>query len=113
MKLIAVGLMAVAVCVLSAGCAVCPGGATPYGNLVTCVSSPAQALAISTDASVSPSKRGTATAGAFLWMFAFGDASLDAAMADAGIKKVHHVDHQVVSVFMGLWVQDKTIVYGE
>jgi hypothetical protein len=115
MKIMALSLMAIAVCVLASGCAsnMFPGGPTPAGALVTNVKSPAQAVAVATDASATFSKCGTASAGAVLGLFAFGDASVDAAMKNAGIKKVHHVDHQINSFLLGLWVQDTTLVYGE
>ena len=90
-----------------------PGGPTPSGVFVTNVRSPAQALTVATDASATGSKCGTASAGAVLGLFAFGDASVDAAMKAAGIRKVHHVDHEVNSFLMGVWLQNKTIVYGE
>lgn len=115
MKRVVVGLMAAGICVLFSGCVsnMFPGGPTPAGAIVTSVRSPAQALAVATDASAMGRKCGTSSASAVLGLFAFGDASVDAAMKEAGIRKVHHVDHEVNSFLMGLWLNSKTIVYGE
>ena len=115
MKLLLASLTAICVCVLSSGCVsnMFPGGPTPAGAIVTNVRSPAQNLTVATDASVIGNKCGTSSAGAILGLFAFGDASIDAAMKDAGIKKVHHVDHEVNLVLLGLWLGTTTIVYGE
>lgn len=97
------------------GCAsgIYPGGPTPAGGLITNVKSPTRSLTVVTDSSATAQKTGTASIGAFLGLFAFGDASIDAAMKDGGITKVHHVDHEVTSFLFGIWLQDKTIVYGE
>jgi len=115
MKILAMILMAAVVCLFFSGCVsnMFPGGPTPAGGLVTSVRSPSQCLTVATDASVTGSKCGTASAGAFLGLFAFGDSSVDAAMKQAGIKKVHHVDHEINSFLLGVWFQDTTIVYGE
>ena len=43
---------------------------------------------------------------------AFGDSSIQAAMKDGGITKIHHVDCKVTSV-LGFYVEYTTIVYGE
>ena len=56
---------------------------------------------------------GASSGRAVLGLFAFGDASIDAAMKQAGIRKVHHVDHQVNMVLMGIWESNTTIVYGD
>ena len=110
MLLITVGGMAL----LSSGCAsLFPGGPTPAGVIFTNVRSPAQNLAVATDAAFGSQKHGTSSAGALFGLFAFGDASVDAAMKAGGITKVHHVDHQVNFFLFGIWRQNKTIVYGE
>lgn len=97
------------------GCAtnLFPGGPTPAGGLVTSVRSPALALAVAIDPTAKPIKKGKASAGAFLGLIAAGDASIEAAMKEGGITRVHHVDHEVNSFLLGLWVGDTTIVYGE
>ncbi|MBN2492065.1 MAG: TRL-like family protein [Planctomycetes bacterium] len=43
---------------------------------------------------------------------AIGDASIKAAMDKGGITKIHHVDHETMSV-LGIYAKYKTIVYGE
>ena len=43
---------------------------------------------------------------------ATGDASIEAAMQNGGIKKIHHVDYKVLSV-LGVYATYTTVVYGE
>ena len=43
---------------------------------------------------------------------AYGDASIVAAMKDANITKVHHVDNETFNV-LGIYARYKTVVYGE
>lgn len=106
--------VAVASLVSLTGCAsVFPGGPSLQGMLWTGVTDPAQNLAVAVDSSASANKRGTASAVSVLMLIAVGDASLDAALQDGGITKVHHVDHRVNMVLGGLWAQATTIVYGE
>lgn len=97
------------------GCAtnLFPGGPTPAGSLVTSVRAPALALAVAIDPTAKPVKKGKASAGAFLGLIAAGDASIEAAMKEGGITRVHHVDHEVNTFLLGIWVGDTTIVYGE
>lgn len=90
-----------------------PGWPTPAGGLITSVKSPTLNLAVAKDRDASIEKTGTSTVGAFLGLFAFGDGSIEAAMKNGGITKVHHVDHEVTSFLFGIWMQDKTFVYGE
>ena len=90
-----------------------PGGPTPAGVIVTSVTSPAQALTVATDPTAGSQKTGTASGSAFLGLFAFGDAGIDAAMKNGSITKVHHVDHQVNSFLFGFWLQTTTIVHGD
>lgn len=101
--------------VLMMGCAtnLFPGGPTPAGGLITSVRSPALNLSVAMDPTAKPDKMGKSTAGAFLGLIAAGDASIEAAMKNGGITRVHHVDHEVSSFLLGLWVGDATIVYGE
>ena len=58
-------------------------------------------------------KSGSSSAFAILGLFAFGDASIDAAMKDGNIRRVHHVDHKVNLVLYGIWLRDTTIVHGD
>ena len=61
-------------------------------------------------AAASP-KTGRATAMGILF-FAHGDASVSAAMANGGITRVHHVDHETTNI-LGFYAKYTTIVYGE
>jgi hypothetical protein len=60
---------------------------------------------------VGSAKTGRATATGILF-FAHGDASVSAAMANGGITRVHHVDHETTNI-MGFYAKYTTIVYGE
>ena len=57
------------------------------------------------------SKVGRATAVGIV-VFAHGDASISAAMANGGITRIHHVDHETFNI-LGLYAKYTTIVYGE
>jgi hypothetical protein len=57
------------------------------------------------------SKVGRATAVGIV-LFAHGDASISAAMANGGITRIHHVDHETFNL-LGLYGKYTTIVYGE
>jgi hypothetical protein len=63
------------------------------------------------DAKVNATKTGYSKAQGIL-LVAFGDASIKAAMQDAGITRVHHVDSEVLNIF-GLYARYQTMVYGE
>jgi len=111
--------MAGAVLVCGAGCGgyvtgMYPGGPSPAGLLFTNVDVPAQSLTVATDSTAATTKTGTSSARALFGLIAFGDASVQAAMEDGGITKVHHVDHQIVHIFAGaLYLGTTTIVHGE
>ena len=45
--------------------------------------------------------------------FATGDSSVQKAMQNGGITKIHHVDSNVTSVLGGFFVRYTTVVYGE
>jgi len=113
-RLALVGVV-LAVAFFSTGCVtnMFPGGPTPAGGIVTSVKGPAQHLAVAVDANADGSLKGESSNCAVLGLFAFGDGSVDKAMKNGGLTKVHHVDHQVFSVLWGLFLQNKTLVYGE
>lgn len=77
------------------------------GFLYTDVKGPAGAT--SNDGS---SKMGIAKAQSILGLVATGDASIELAMKNGGITKIHHVDYQSKSV-LGIWAEFTVIVYGE
>jgi hypothetical protein len=89
--------------VLLAGCA----AVTPMnGSLYTNLKGP---VAVG-DAS-GASKMGMAKATAIIGI-ATGDASIETAMANGGITKVHHVDTKVMNI-LGIYAEYTTVVYGE
>ncbi|KZZ62972.1 TRL domain-containing protein, partial [Oleiphilus sp. HI0128] len=91
------GFVIIVSALFMSGCAtnLFPGGPTPAGVIITNVKGPAQNLTVATDKDAQSSKMGSASVSAIAGLFAFGDASIDTAMKEAGITKVHHVDHQV------------------
>ncbi len=96
-------LLAVVAVGLLAGCA----GVTPMnGSLYTDLRGP---VAVG-DAS-GMSKIGEAKATAIIGI-ATGDASIEAAMKNGGITKIHHVDSQVKNI-LGIYAEYTTVVYGE
>lgn len=97
------------------GCAVgvYPGGPSIAGGIMTSTTQPAQSLTVATDATAKTSKSGSASTVAFLGLFAMGDSSVNAAMNNGGITKVHNVDHSVNSFLFGLYSQTTTTVHGE
>lgn len=78
------------------------------GSLFQAVKGPVSAG----DSTAEATKQGTAQAMSILGLAGFGDASIEQAMANGDITKVHHVDYEGFSV-LGLFAQYKTIVYGE
>lgn len=63
------------------------------------------------DQSVEPAKTGMATAQGYV-LFYFGDNSLQAAMDNGDISRIHHVDYKTFNI-LGLYVKRTTIVRGE
>jgi hypothetical protein len=57
-------------------------------------------------------KEGAAQATSILGVIAWGDAGISAAMADGGIKKIHHVDVDTFNV-LGIYATYTIKVYGE
>lgn len=57
-------------------------------------------------------KKGTANTNNILWIVEVGDASIDTAAKNAGIKKISHIDIQEKTVFI-FWRGVKVTVYGE
>jgi hypothetical protein len=76
------------------------------GSLYTSLKGP---VAVGTASS--SSKTGTAKATAIIGI-ATGDASIQAAMENGGITKVHHVDSSVKNI-LGIYAEYTTVVYGE
>ena len=66
---------------------------------------------VSAGSAAGQAKVGRATAVGIV-LFAHGDASISAAMANGGITRIHHVDHETFNI-LGLYAKYTTIVYGE
>lgn len=64
------------------------------------------------DSTVGYSKVGKAMCRSIFGAVAIDDASIQAAMKDGGIKKIHHVDYEVKN-FLGIYAEFTTVVYGE
>lgn len=92
--------------ILMAGCA-----AYSVAPVTGFIYSDVQAPAIATSNPTS-SKVGKAECESILGLVALGDASIEAAMKDGGITKVHHVDYETFSV-LGVYARFTLIVYGE
>jgi len=56
--------------------------------------------------------QGTAEATCGLGLFATGDASIQKAAENGGLKTIHHVDCEILSI-LGLYLKFTTIAYGE
>jgi hypothetical protein len=96
---------AVLVCVgLLTGCAT----SYPVGSFYTELKLPVVATGIP----VKDMKTGTATCQSILSLVATGDCSLETAMKNGGITKVHHVDWEVKNI-LGIIGNYKLTVYGE
>ncbi len=110
-------LMIASCCVaVIAGCSI-HGPSAPTGSIYTGVQLPESAATLamrtSNTGDVKVLKRGQASVMSPLGLFAFGDASIQAAMENGGITKVHHVDYKKTS-FLGFVFRKLTIiVYGE
>ncbi len=92
-----------------------PGCGGPFGRgfIFQETTTPISSLAVATNPNVKPLKKGTATIKVTLGMIAEGDASINKAMENGGITKIHHVDYYNKSV-LGLFLSEQTlIVYGE
>lgn len=59
------------------------------------------------------SKVGVSSNYSVAWLVAWGDAGVDAAAKNGGIKVVNHMDMGIESYLFGLYVRRDTIVYGE
>lgn len=96
-------VVGVSAIVLLGGCT----GVTPMnGILYTDLKGP-----IAVGDATGSSKVGTAKATAIIGI-ATGDASIETAMANGGITKVHHVDTKVKNI-LGIYATYETTVYGE
>lgn len=85
------------------------GCATPYpsGIVYTDVKFPLMATS-----NASSEKVGTSECKSYFFLFATGDASIEAAMKNGGITKIHHIDWDAYNV-LGIYGRYKVTVYGE
>ncbi len=88
------------------GCAVV-GAPVSNGIIFTNVDGPVAATM-----SDNYSKVGESSCSAILGLISTGDASINAAMKAGNIRKIHHVDHNSMSV-LGIYAKFTTIVYGD
>ena len=58
-------------------------------------------------------KQGTSECRSILWLFAWGDAGIQAAVKQGGLKKMSYADKTYQNIFFGLYLSEKTVVYGE
>ncbi len=107
MKKLIVCSSAVALAALLTGCVAPMGPIGGVGGLVYTDVSGAGGATSNTGSS----KKGEASSEAIICV-ATGDSSIQAACANGGITKIHHVDYHVMSV-LGLYAKATTTVYGE
>ena len=106
-KLIASAVLACVAVGLLTGCAIVGGvaGGT-YGALFTQTDA-----AVAVGSASGSEKVGTSESTAII-CFATGDSSIQKAMQNGGITKIHHVDAKVFQV-LGVYAKYTTVVYGE
>jgi len=106
-KLSVTVLLASVAAMLLTGCASVGGiGGGTYGALFTQTDA-----AVAVGSASGSAKVGTAESTAII-CFATGDSSIQKAMQNGGITKIHHVDAKVFQV-LGLYAKYTTVVYGE
>jgi len=57
-------------------------------------------------------KSGQATARSVLWLVAWGDAGLQKAAANGGLKTMEYADVEVLNICAGFYMSRTTIIYG-
>ena len=82
------------------------------GGCYVNLAAPTPNLSVKLDAD-SASRQGSATCTGFLWVFATGDCSVDTAMKNGKVSRVHHVDSQAKVVLWGAYSEMKIVVHGE
>lgn len=74
--------------------------------------SPTPNLTVKLDAD-SATRSGSSTCTGFLWVFGSGDCSVNTAMRNGKVTKVHHVDAQTKIVLWGAYTEVTMTVHGE
>ena len=110
MKRILISLITAALLLGANSCAFIPTIAG--GSAYALVKQPAVQLAVSTDADAKWDKKGEAKCLNILGIVVTGDCSVDKAIRDGSISKVHHIDFEIVNI-LGLYSSITTIVHGE
>jgi hypothetical protein len=80
--------------------------------LYTDIKTPLPPLSANNDAQNS-THVGKASCASYVWIVALGDCSVQAAMKNGGISKIHHVDSEINSYVLGIYTKFTTVVYGE
>jgi len=111
MKKLVLVLMMFSMIVFSACATTMTGGPFLTGAIYSGYKTPAVRTATKMDANRFP-KKGKATCVSVLGIVAVGNCSVDAAMENGHITKVHHVEYKVNNV-LGIYSSLTTIVYGE
>jgi hypothetical protein len=106
MKTFAALLVVMAAVVALSGCGVVAAGPV-IAPLAVDLKGPVTGF----DNAVKADKTGTAVAEGVI-LFAWGDASIDAAVKNGRLTKVHHVDSKVTNI-LGVYAKYETIAYGE
>jgi len=57
-------------------------------------------------------KTGEATARSYLWLVALGDAGLQKAAANGGLKTMEYADVEILNICAGFYMSRTTIIYG-
>jgi hypothetical protein len=92
-------------------CAVFLGGcASAHGPVVAAVTLDMKGP-VSAGPAMTSQKVGRSEAWGIL-VYATGDASISAAMANGGIKRIHHVDQETTNI-LGIYAKYVTVVHGE
>jgi len=94
------------------GCAFVSMGGTTMASLYTDTKAPLPYASYYGPTTGSSLKVGEASFTSFLGLVAIGDASIEAAMKNGGITKVHHIDQKVKNI-LNLIATYTVIVYGE
>lgn len=78
----------------------------------TDIKTPMPTLSMNTEAQ-GKSRVGKASCTSYVWLVSLGDCSIQAAMNNGGISKIHHADTEIQSYILGLYTRFTVVVYGE
>ncbi|HOM29267.1 MAG TPA: TRL-like family protein [Deltaproteobacteria bacterium] len=95
-------MLAASVCLTATGCAIL------YNDFRTPL--PSLNVQPGTEARIHV---GSSSCTSYVWMVTVGDCSVEAAMKNGNISKIHHVDADIKSYFLGIYTKFTTVVYGE